>query len=258
MTGRPQTGFTIIELLFFVAISGLLTISLLAGWTVMVNAQSYKDSARSLVIAIQDEYDSVYNVTADRDATYGCGQQGQQVNVSNSQTKNAKNSRGTTDCVIMGRYLELNGTSMTSRPILGIEPAVPSLTITTDKAAILEYLPTRLQDDNESIPTGTFDVPWGASPYFKTDKSQAVHLSIVIIRSPTTGTIYTYHQSLNESQQLPGAQDVIQNGTQSELTLCLDPAAVVGQGVLAVRISANANSSESVSVVGDATNGCSI
>ena len=56
---------------------------------------------------------------------------------------------------------------------------------------------------------------------------------------------------------LPSVRTVVSSGSQSELMLCLNPDAVVGQGTLAVRLDANASSSEAVSVVGDASNGCS-
>lgn len=257
MKRHSKDGFTIIELLFFVAISGLLTVALLAGWTVTVNAQNYKDSARSFAVALQDQYNDSTNITIDRDASYQCLQGATPDMLEVKEVEKASQySRGASDCVIMGKYIYLNDGVMTSRALLGKEPASGTPLPTADKDIIKSYIPTALDASLTTIPTGTFTVPWSTKPYLVGQPRQPVRIVLVIVQSPVSNIVYTYYKYVTANAEPPTARNVIDTGAQSEITLCLDPQAVVGQGILAVRLRANASSSEAVSVVGDVSNGC--
>jgi len=258
MNRHAQQGFTIIELLFFVVISGMLTVALLVGWTVTVNAQNYKDSARSFAVALQDQYDGAANVTIDRDADYQC-QRDTATSVKVTEVAGGSQfSRGSSDCVVMGKYIYLSNGNVTTRPVLGIQPGAGIPLPATDKAIIQAYSPTVLSEGITSIPISSFTVPWSTQPYLKgTPMTQTMNMVMVIVQSPVTGTLYTYHAMVTSGAPLPSVRTVVSSGSQSELMLCLNPDAVVGQGTLAVRLDANASSSEAVSVVGDASNGCS-
>ena len=63
--GNKQKGFTIIEVILFVAISGLLTSMLMVGVSMSINRQQYRDSVQSYAGFLRNEYSKVVNVEND-------------------------------------------------------------------------------------------------------------------------------------------------------------------------------------------------
>jgi type II secretory pathway pseudopilin PulG len=68
---RRTSGFTIIEVVLFLAISGLMAIGLLAGTSMAIQRQQYRDAVQSFAGYLRDEYarvvsvDLPYNTTID-------------------------------------------------------------------------------------------------------------------------------------------------------------------------------------------------
>ena len=56
MSARTETGFTLVEAMLFLAITGLLTVGILVGSGVAISQQRYRDSVNSLKSFIQDQY----------------------------------------------------------------------------------------------------------------------------------------------------------------------------------------------------------
>src|SRR5688572_29756839 len=114
MNRVDQRGFTIIEVTLFLAISALLAVLMLGGWTVMINTQRYKDSVQTYQSFLQQQYNLVYNVENSRENNMICA------NGTVEESESSGTPRGQTDCVILGRYIELrDGQNLTVKAIVG-------------------------------------------------------------------------------------------------------------------------------------------
>lgn len=247
-------GFTIIEVMLFLAVTSLLAVTLLGGWSLAVNTQSYKDSLSSLTSKLQQQYTDVFNTTNDRSAAFICSKSGGEVTVQEKDADSGQ-SRGASDCVVMGRYLYAQGPDFTISPIVGLSPDTQADSTQTDLDVIKSYVPTRLsvnglQDEN-------YSVPWSIKTYAPGSKGSPLNFAAVIVRSPVSGTTSTYVKVLADNESAPSAMDVISNAIGTDLTICLDPGAPVAMGNTAVIITHNASGQTGIERKGDgASNGC--
>ena len=233
MGTRQQHGFTIIEISLFVAISGLLALGLLTGWSVAINGQRYKDSVDSLYAYIQQQYSLVYSVENGRTSELGCNSAG--------VDENGNIPRGQSDCVLLGRYLRLtNGNRFESFAVIGNE--------TTDMEGELSEYQPKVVEQQIGLSQSEFVVPWGA---YLTEQgsASALNIGIAIIRSPSTGTVYSYITDNGNTQNL---SDVVADINQTEQYLCVRPdtgtVSVSGglQAIYLPQFSASLNSVETI------------
>lgn len=182
-----QSGFTVIEVILFLAITGLLFAVLMVGVGAGINQQRYLDSARAYRALIQDQYAAALSIDNQITNDWGCQTNG----VVDQNTP--RSNRGTSECVILGKIVQVlpisdgiasvQTSSITGRLKLGISD-VQSM---TDIDAILAYQP-HIADFDKQVT----DIDWGS--YLTTDEkprrpSQAV---IAILRSPATGLIRVF------------------------------------------------------------------
>ena len=74
---RRTSGFTIIEVVLFLAISGLMAIGLLVGTSMAIQRQQYRDAVQSFAGYLRDEYARVVSVENDGTAKCGASVRGQ-------------------------------------------------------------------------------------------------------------------------------------------------------------------------------------
>lgn len=171
MKSIKNTGFTIVETMLFLGISGLLITGILMGTGASLNRQRYRDSVSSLNSFIQQQFSEVRNVI-NNDTTAQCN--------------GASRTTGQSNCVVLGRYITSNTsgptTTLTSKNVIGLIPnGDPE---TNDVQALRQY--------NISISSviETYTVEWGASIEDINDAS--LRFSILILRSPSSGIIRTF------------------------------------------------------------------
>lgn len=240
MSGKIQQGFTIIEVMLVLAISGLLMVALMAGWTTMLNTQSYQDSARTLVSSMQRVYTNTYNVENNRADKISCTSAGAGSNT--VRVVEGSDIRGASDCIVMGKYVVFNQGEFTIYPVVGIEPDTP-VGDKSDTETITDYLPTLFDEGTLSD-----NISWSAKPYLdKGQKSEPFYYALLMLRTPTNGTVHTFSGTLNQSQatslpeSAPSPQEIIlRENSESEVVICLDPGATVASSALGVQVSANA------------------
>lgn len=242
---QSRGGFTIIEVMLVMAVTGLVAMTLLIGWTINVNTQSYKDSTNSLVAYLQLQYDEIFNVSNDRGRTLTCVSGG---GAGAYDGTTPSTNRGSSDCVIMGRYLSVSGANITTRRIIGVEPLSTVPTPTTDLMSIQQYSP--YYSNNGAIESASvFDIPWGATLYGPGDPTKtATSLNIVIMRSPISGAVYTYVVPGGVLPPNTSLNTRLATATTNKVTLCLNPQTVISSTPVAVTIDANASTPEAVGV----------
>lgn len=178
MTHRRQNGFTIIEILMFIAISGLLLIGALAGINGSINNSRFNDAVNSTTSYIQSQYGEVISGRNSRAANVNC--------TNGVVTSGGSSVAGMTGCVILGRLVEFNvgGTTISSRYIVGRDNANLALGDTAAVVAAVPVVPTAATD-------GSFSVPWSTQINRMTRGAVGVNY-LAIIRSPVSERILFY------------------------------------------------------------------
>lgn len=208
MSTKRQAGFTIIEVMLFLGITGLIMAFMLNGIGSQLNERRYQDATNSLVSFIQNQYNLVANVNNSR--TQG-------VSFGSCDTSSVA---GTSDCTVVGRILHAGSTDGDTQRITS------SWVIATRDVATLSDTAqdnTLLQDADlvAANDVDTYDVGWGTKLVKAANHAQALTLTILIVRIPTTGIIHTYINPGHDMSpsDVAGASDNV----VSDFRLCVDP-----------------------------------
>lgn len=242
---QREQGFTIIEVVLFVAITGLLAAALLSGWTTMINSQRYKDSTRTLQSFLQQQYNLVYNVENGRVQNLSCTLQGTKLVISDSIATNIP--RGQSPCVVMGRYVQIkDGTKLTISSIVGYLNGTDNTN--SDVDSIRLYHP-QVVDYDLGLSDNSLDVPWQAAVVGASDSTPKDY-GIAIIRSPKTGIVHTYTKDTT-AQSLTLDDIIDPQNEKAAVNLCLDPGVPFASGRLGVTIDPYASAQSAVRMIAD-------
>lgn len=244
-----KAGFTIIETMLFLSITGLLAVGILIGTGTSINLQRYRDSVTSLQSILQQQYSEVANVSNDNNGTYLCNGSGVSVALGSAVP------RGQSNCVVLGRYI-----TTTSSTQLSIKSIVGFQTITNpvsdDVAALGQYKLAVLPIDSE-----TYEVEWGSS-FVKPSlplPGGDMNFSILILRSPLSGVIRTFIDSskvVAVTNFAPATPFVDQSHLGRSAKICVNSNGLFTGTRMAVLVNANATSANDIEMLGDATSGC--
>lgn len=210
--GRQRNqGFTIIELMLVLAISGLMLVGLVATAGASITVQRYKDAVTSAVDYFQGQYSLVTNVRNDRGDTGYC-------DVSSGLPKTTTSTpRGQSNCVVVGQVIRGEGSAVESHALYATKTvAAPTDTLTDiQDAGIVENTNTDSAD--------TYTLEWGAE--FKNQGGATNGFTIAIVRSPVSGLVTTFVAQGSKSVPLT---DVLQaTNMKSDAKLCVLP----GEGI---------------------------
>lgn len=247
MGAKTQTGFTIIEVMLFLAVTGALTVGLLAGSGVAIGQQRYRDSVSSLQSYIQQQYNKVINVTNDRDKSWTCDSNG---TVTQVDTPSAGEARGTTDCVMLGRLMTVDETGMNLKSSVVVGYRSPgAVTQTNDIAEIT----TNYKFGTAPIDQDDSSVNWGAQ-IVKPKTATPMPLSILVIRSPLSGAMMTF---VKDGVQTNIGSMVSEANMSQQHDLCVnaDTGSFVGKR-MEVRIEPFASSQSSIQIPTESSSVC--
>ncbi|HRN97130.1 MAG TPA: type II secretion system protein [Candidatus Saccharibacteria bacterium] len=254
MSISRNAGFTIIETMLFLGISGLLVVALLVGTGASINTQRYRDSVSTFMAFLQQQYSDVNNVSNDRSGDWSCGSDG-------AQTKQGGSSvvpRGQSDCFIAGRFIMVDKDGgITTLPVTGLQTG-------TAEGSDVSMLTDNYAFDLSTVGEEKSSLEWGAKlswpvadagPSTKPAGTPRA-IWILIIRSPDSGSVYTFTYDPSTDTDTPIeniTSDFIKNqimkpsGSQSRRTICIDSASGVAPGSkLAVFISDNASNASAI------------
>lgn len=243
MSRMYLSGFTIIETMLFLGITGLLVMGILAGAGTSINIQRYRDSVTSLQSILQDQYSQVSNVANGRDSGWSCDNNAV-ISIGGTTIP------GQSDCVILGRFITTpDGVNLSMSDVVGyISPVAPPATddITTLKAYKLQTSP---------IDPTSYSLEWGASLTDPATKTASA-FSMLIVRSPTSGVVRTFI----DSTKVVASRNMGTMITAQALAENLEACVVAGGGLFvpksAIHVVANATSSGGIQTIGEATSGC--
>jgi type II secretory pathway pseudopilin PulG len=183
MGTKTETGFTIIETMLFLAVTGLLAMGILVGSGVAIGQQRYRDSVNSLKSYIQQQYSEVTNVVNDRAKTWTCDANG---NVTTGDAVSSE-ARGTSDCMLLGRFITIDATgkALSTANVVGVRGAG------AEAASDIAEITTNYKMSASPVDTTTAEVSWGAQ-VVKQKTTTPMPLSILILRSPLSGSVLTF------------------------------------------------------------------
>lgn len=197
MSVRISTGFTIIETMLFLGVTGLLIMGALIGTGTALNNQRYRDAVETFKATIQNQYAELGSIKNDRSNQWSCG--------SDAKPVEGSAYRGQTDCFIVGRYMVITQGEIAIYTVLAHENGGAS-----PKATDIQGLKTNYTYNVIANGVELRTMEWGTEIGWPTDgpeaKAQQVpaSLALLFIRSPQTGNVYTF-----SSNDVPSSPDAI-------------------------------------------------
>lgn len=267
MRVQVSRGFTIIETMLVLAITGVLIGSLLVGVGSSITNQRYRDSVVSLKSLLQDQYSQTAYVSNDRNANWSCN------NATGPVQGGATVAAGQSKCVLLGRYIGISDTAISTATVVGYE------TSTTPQTSDVLELSNNYSLTISSTSIESNQLEWGARiawaktgpSYDKVGATTAPRsIAILIVRSPSSGTTYTFTSNsvtvINSiTPTTLKAMLVASTSTvpgQASRVICVDPTASNNAGItfptvvpekLAVYISATTQDGTGIESRSDST-----
>lgn len=223
---HPQlkTGFTIVEASLFIAISGFIVISVIAGTSSIVSRQRYNDSVQDFTEFLRRSYSEVINVQNLLNAPLNIG-----TNCTTPSMVNLNNNKfiqkpenyiissdpsrvyhpGRSDCAIYGRIItfgEDQTGKVRSYDIIGRAINSGDFSQETSTLSVLEKVGADIstievsRGSNHALTckyrpiagSAEYSPQWGAKIEKGTPEPEPLTATIMIIRSPISGAIHTY------------------------------------------------------------------
>ena len=227
-----QPGFTIIEVMLFLAISGVMAIGLMAGMGAAISSQQYRDSVQSYADYLRGQYSKVVAVENERS-----GDSGATCPLAGSVT-----DRGRSNCVIVGRYTRTQdaGDKYESRSIYA-----------SQSGSSWSYALGEID--------ATYGTNWEAPTKIAGQHDGSAQVSLVIWRDPDMGYVRvaldknqvtqdSLGDFLNSRKSLPASQ--------ADGEICIGAGSFLSGGRQSIFVSQTAGSGDAFRV-GNAGEGCS-
>lgn len=243
MNTPKQSGFTIIEVMLFLAITGALMVGILIGSGLAIDRQRYRDSVDSLKGLFQDQYGQIANVINSEPRNSACSLDGTTLSFDDSEA--AKQFRGTSDCLVLGKFMLIEAQQVTIYDVIG-EPTASSAERSGDSETLRDYGIALRNPENRNV-------AWD-SRLTSPDSGDDAEASVLIVRSPLSGAILTYSQD-GDLRNSP--HSMISDDNMAQKDFCVDPGNINSiRRRLAVRITAGASNQSAIEVPSDSENVC--
>lgn len=200
--GTNSRGFTVIEVMIFLAISGMLLIgALMASARLFANTR-FQDGMLNFESQLQRQYEQAWSGVNPR-LNGGCN---------NSTVTGGSDTPGTTDCLLLGKVVvfEPNSSNTYVFKVVGTEPALPPSSSLPLSQILASY-------DPQSVPSSQelYDVPWGI--YFQAGRrsDNAPVNAIAFLRSPVSSQMVIYHFATPALSGAPIVLDSVVSGAGS-------------------------------------------
>lgn len=250
MDTQKNAGFTIIETILFLGVSGALTVGMLVGSGVAINQQRYRDSVNSLKSFVQQQYNEVTNVVNGREGSEACNDA---VVTDSSDATTTPQSRGTSECILLGRHIAIDatGTHVTASNVVAYRTSGAP-----EAASDILEITTNYKLGLSTINQDSTDVAWGAT-VVRPGTSDVMPVTVLVLRSPLSGSIMTYTSegAAVSSEALKSMVSLANSSTPRHL--CINnPAGAIGVKRMSVLISAFATSQGAIQVPPESASVC--
>lgn len=214
---QRESGFTIIETSLVLAITGLVVALTLIGIGNSLNHQRYTDAVNQAVDFFRGQYAQASSTVNNRPTNEDCGSTG-------ITTGGTPSIRGASNCLLVGKILRsTSGQDVTVSQVLALnDPS--SLSAETIAAMNDTQILAAAQLEQGNV-IETYKADWGTT-FLVPGSSSPATFSVMIVRTPVTGTVRTY----SSSSPTVLASDLLA-GTPDDMRFCLDQSASFSVGV---------------------------
>lgn len=237
MANQHKRGFTIIEAMLFLSISGILFVGLMVGISTNINSQRYRDSVASFAGVLQQQYSEVTNTRNDRGNTWRC-----EASMAIPDAE-AGQPRGATECVLLGKYIRSvdSATKVEIGNVIGSEPS-GNMVIDSDSAALVAYAPKASSFDQT-----VYEPEWGA--LLRDTENHPSNFTILILRSPLSGLLRVFAEPGPMRANL--ADMMTTDAARQKITTCIVADGWLAGPTLAVVVDAATAGPNGVQTLGD-------
>lgn len=215
---KQQQGFTIIEVMLFLAVTALLIMGILGSVSNSINVQRYREGVEGFRDFLAGQYESINMLTNDRTATQVCG--------------GIQGHRGATDCFYSGKLIEIGPGETGAQegrievsPVIAIKNTVPS-------PPPNDYTYKKVLEGNPgNVNIVTKEIDWGLFARESGTTTFDGNYYILITRHPDTGvttvvtrkTVFTGGSNSGDGlQDLPASPAAMALSTPSQdLKMCM-------------------------------------
>ncbi len=230
MGTNKLAGFTIIETMLFLAISGLLIASLIVGVGASLNVQRYRDATDSFKSLLQQQYADLGSVQNGRNDQWSCGN-----NATPSTAGPVYDNRGQSDCMLVGKYVHIDGGQVDIFTVVGYQKSTSVQPNDVASLANNYVLNVSTSDVNKTV------MEWGTQISFPVTVNNAPNpipptphrVGILFVRSPDSGQIYTF------SNNDPNVPDEANIGPSTFTDLLVAGNTNPGQGARLICVDSN-------------------
>jgi type II secretory pathway pseudopilin PulG len=257
MSASRKVGFTIIEIMLFLAVTGFLIAGILIGTGNSINIQRYRDSVSSFQAFFQSQYSEIINASNDKSIR------------NSSACSGSPTLVGQSDCELLGRLITTtDGKTISVQNIIGKTTVATSSDDITALNNYTFYLP-------DSATPIQYSLEWGASVVYdnvvaaNAVRRQAMPFSVLILRSPSSEVVRTFIKTGLPPAIITSAvikSYITSTNLSNSITMCVvDPskintAVTIAQDALlrrAVKINASSTSANGVELLTEGTgSGC--
>ncbi|MBR5389203.1 hypothetical protein IK146_01440 [Candidatus Saccharibacteria bacterium] len=190
-----KTGFTIVEVALFLALSGFLMIGIIVGANTSISRQRYNDAVNGFAEYVRGVYTDVLNVSNDKSLDEEAGRTKTAVYgklISIGECADASCST-TTDTIYT---YDIVGLAVSSSAVKGTR-AIDMLYNTVNNGGVNANIFDREGCNGTTCQAKpyrmtTYQIPWEGSIGQSNTTGQRFHGAILVVRSPSTGSIRTY------------------------------------------------------------------
>lgn len=249
MGTQNRHGFTIVETMLFLAVTGLLILGMVAATGATLSIQRYRDANETFKALIQQQYSDLRDVQNGRSVNWSCGADALPVEDPLRQT-----ILGQGDCVFVGKYMRISGSDISIYPVLAYETSKTPRATDIDTLK-LNYTIAASQTEVESrtMEWGT-QIAWPASGSGAQSPTMPRTIGILFLRSPVSGSMYTFTSNdiPADKKTIPASvltSMIVAGATvpgQGERTLCINSGNFLAEGDRSVYIGNFASSASAI------------
>lgn len=242
-----KPGFTIIETMLFLAISGILMVSVLVGTGASINIQRYRDSVTSLQSTLQNQFSEVASVSNSRDSNWSCDSS---TGVITKIESGSGENRGQTDCVVLGRIIlpSSDGRKVYIRDVVGSKLTESEL-VDNDIDALKNY-----KISISPVISIEHNIQWNAS-MAKPNSNSSSEFSILILNSPLSGITRTFIDPNRIIDDDEINELINENNLTNPLKICINSNGLFTGTRMAVFVRENVTGASGIETLGD-DSGC--
>lgn len=247
MGTHSMRGFTIIETMLFLAISGVLIVAMIAGTGASINIQRYRDATETFKSLLQDQYSALSSVENDRTNTWSCSPLA-------ASEDGGSEVRGQSDCVLLGRLVTVENSDISVYNVLG-RPLQNAAAATNDITELRDNYTLNIStvtEDKRVMEWGT-QIAWPRldPPNAARASTTPRSLSILFVRSPSSGQVYTFHDDNVQGTPTPASlKAMIVSGAtipgRASRTICIESNGLFVSADLSIYVNAYATGPSSI------------